>query len=155
MQIQKDNDIILKSLYRYCSGSEKCRSDIELYLHKFDLGKNEQVEVIKNLEDNNFINETRYAEAFVNDKLKFNKWGRIKICYALKSKKINDKIIEKALATINEDIYSEILYSVLKKKLSQISGKEKSIQKQLILNFGMSRGFESENIIEILKKLRT
>ena len=144
---------ILNSLYRYCSGSEKCRSDIELFLYKFDLGKNELAEAIKHIEDNNFINETRYAEAFVNDKLKFNKWGRIKICYALKSKKINDKIIESAIATINEDIYSEILYSVLKKKLLQISGKEKSKQKLLILNFGMSRGFESENIMNVLKKL--
>ena len=145
------NQDILKKLYRYCSSAEKCKSDIKNYLYKFNLEDDEIGELIENLENNNFINEERYVSAFVNDKLKFNKWGKIKINYELKSKGIDEKTIIKAINSIDEDEYLEILFSVLKTKLALLSGKNKVEQRLSLLTFGMSRGFEFENIEKVYK----
>jgi len=147
------NKDILKKLYKYCSCNEKCKNDIQKYLYNYNLEDEEILNLIKNLEENNFINEARYTEAFVNDKLKFNKWGKIKISYELKSKNIDSQTINKYINAIDENKYSEILISILKTKLKTLNKKDKNMQYLLLLKFGLSRGFEYEIVEKTIKGL--
>ena len=78
--IVTDKDI-LKQMEMLCSRKEYCVFEINEKLKKFDISHSEKEAIIKTLENNNFIDELRYAKAYVNDKFKFNKWGRIKIRY--------------------------------------------------------------------------
>jgi len=78
----------LNKMCRICSTSEKSTNDILDKLKNSDLTDAETDEIIKYLIHNNFINHKRYASAFVSDKFKFNKWGKLKIKMALKQKGI-------------------------------------------------------------------
>src|SRR5574344_57000 len=87
--------LILNKSCKYCSRGEKSTFDIKRFLFKENLSDEELDFIIKNLIDNNFINEERYIAAFINDKIAFNKWGKNKIFYELISKGIDEKKIKK------------------------------------------------------------
>ena len=72
---------------RYCSKAEHCIDDVRQKLWTWKVPTEEHDDIINTLIDNNFINEQRYAEAFVKDKFRFNHWGRIKISLMLRAKK--------------------------------------------------------------------
>ncbi len=71
---EKELKKIISRLRKICSTSEKCRTDIYNYLQKTECTEDEKDMIIEILEKENFISESRYVEAFVNDKIKFNKY---------------------------------------------------------------------------------
>jgi len=88
-----------------CSRQEQCRQDIFTKLGKWGLDEPNALKIIKQLEKDKFIDEMRYAISFAQDKMKFNKWGRIKISWMLRQKNIPDDIIDQAVDQINKDEY--------------------------------------------------
>ena len=70
----------------YCTLCERCISEVSAKLTAWGVPPDEQEEIIARLIDENFIDKTRYCRAFVNDKVKFNRWGRIMIIAALREK---------------------------------------------------------------------
>jgi regulatory protein len=139
----------LSYLMQICSKTEMCKSDIYFKLQKLNLNEEETDYIISNLENENFINEERYTGIFIRDKLKFNKWGKIKLRYYLKLKKIPENIINDALDNIDEKEYHDILMSELGKK-SKSSSKTK--EKDKLVRFAQSKGFELEMILSALKE---
>jgi regulatory protein len=75
----------------YCSKSERCISDVNQYLSKYCQDFDLINEVCNLLVKENYIDEQRYSNAFVNDKFKFSGWGKIKISYSLKTKKYSSR----------------------------------------------------------------
>jgi regulatory protein len=67
-----------------CSRSEKCSFDLEIKCRDWQLSRDETSRLLTFLQKEGFINHERYACSFVNDKFKFNKWGKIKLAYALR-----------------------------------------------------------------------
>ena len=63
----------------------------------------------------------------MNDKLRFNKWGRIKIAYELQKRNIPAPIRSEALEGIDEKEYADILQSLLKAKKKSTKGKTNGI----------------------------
>ena len=88
-----------------CSRRELCKSDLESRLESWGVSWNDSVKIINLLTKENFINEERYARAFVRDKFNYNKWGKIKIAAHLKSKKISSEAIKNGLDSIDNDLY--------------------------------------------------
>ncbi len=136
-----------------CSKTEKCSFDIEKKLQC--KGAEEAVieSVIFKLKSENYINEKRYANAFVKDKFRFNRWGRTKIAYHLKMKGIPDSIVEEALKEIDETDYTQILNKLLTNKLTSLKKHEPYQQKAALIRFAQSRGFEMDFIYQELEKL--
>ena len=99
----------LKYSMALCSSRECCRSDVAGKLRERDLPEPDITKILATLEKDNFLNETRYAASFARDKLKFNKWGKMKIRYALSGKQIPEEIIVQALEEIDEEYYAGIL----------------------------------------------
>ncbi|MDR2836668.1 MAG: RecX family transcriptional regulator [Bacteroidales bacterium] len=137
-------------LYNYCSKREKCEFDVRKYLLKEDLLEKEISDLIVNLEENNFINSERYINAFIKDKLKFNKWGKIKIHFELKARNFDEKIIYKYLNEIDEQEYEIILKSIIENKIKQLNNKEN--YKQTLINFALNRGFEYQKIQKMIEE---
>ena len=105
-------------------------------------------ELVDFLVDQKFVNERRYTEAFVRDKLRFNKWGRVKIAYMLRLQNIDKKIVMDVFSEIDETEYQQILTGELQKKYRAISrGNTIEISGKLF-RFAASRGFESEIVNE-------
>lgn len=135
----------------YCTLCERCISEVSNKLTAWGVEIKVQQDIIKRLIDENFINEERYSKAFVNDKIRFNHWGRKKISAALYEKRISKSIIGKAIATIDEEEYNEILHKVLSAKHKELKYREDNSTRQKLLRFAASRGFESQLIIKALK----
>ena len=90
---------VLYKLAAYCSSAERCVQDVEKKLQKADLSQEDNQQILHRLQQEKFVDDRRYAFAFVNDKIRFNQWGRIKIAYELKKKAISSAYIDEALAS--------------------------------------------------------
>ena len=136
-----------------CSVSEHCSSDIKRKIEKFELTTDEVTSLIKKLIKDGFLDEERYVRAFVNDRFKYNKWGKIKIAYLLKQKSIESSIIYDCLESIDDEVYFNTLYDLIKHKQKGTKGKDKTDIRNKLYRFAAGRGFESKLIISCLKKL--
>ena len=116
-------------------------SDINPEFTLGDLARQRQ-EIIKRLTDEGFLNEQRFAHAFVNDKFKFNGWGRVKIAYQLRSKGISQDCIDEALTLIDDDTYEHALVQLLSAKARTLHGKQPQQARAALLRFATARGFE-------------
>lgn len=138
---------------KICSTAEKCSYDIREKLIGWGINEEEAEKAIIYLKKNQFLDDNRYAQFFVKDKLKFNRWGRIKIAYALRQKKIKAEIIENAIGTIDESLYEEILDQLIAAKTKTVGNIHQAAGKAKILRFAAQRGFTSEEIFGSLKRL--
>ncbi len=134
-----------------CSKAEYSIWDIREKLRKWGIDYDSQNEIIEYLCDNNFINEGRYAECFVSEKFRLSHWGRIKIGYALRQKKVAEEYISSAMDIIDEKQYFEILKQLI---LSKSKGDISDFKKRAsVYNFALSRGFEAELINKAFKEI--
>jgi regulatory protein len=136
-----------------CSQRELCCSEIENRLEQWGLQESDSQKIIDILIKDNFINEERYSRAFVKDKFNHNKWGRIKIASHLRAKKIAPGIIGSALATIDNESYRSILKSIIDGHRRSVKAKNSYEMKAKLLRFGLSRGFESSLLYELLNEV--
>lgn len=152
-----DNEEFEKYLIKsqaYCSRAEKCESDVRTYLYKQGVDSETISKIIESLVDDKFVDNERYARAFVSDAFKFNKWGRLKIRQALLVKGISDKIMAEPLAEIDDAEYMSLLENVLRSKLKSVRGDDEYKIKASVFRFAYSRGFEPELVDKVWVKLR-
>lgn len=93
---------MLRRAAAYCSTAERCIQDVQKKIQAAGLTSEEGERIIARLLQEKFIDESRFSGYFVNDKLRFNKWGRIKIAYELHKKNIPASIRSEALERIDE-----------------------------------------------------
>lgn len=146
-------DELLHKAASYCSISEHCISDVELKLKAWGIDPAKSDKIIERLKSDDFINEKRYCVAFVKDKFHYNKWGKIKISYALKQKGLDNQLINQALNTIDEGEYEEMLAVLLKAKLKTIKWEYEYEKMGKLFNFAQSRGFESAIIDKVVRAI--
>lgn len=137
----------------YCTGTERCIQEVEKKIEQAGLPADATQHIIDRLIQEKFIDESRYCRCFVNDKLRFNKWGRIKIAYELQRKQIPAAIRQEALDCIDETSYRSILFDLLKSKKKCTKGKDDRDLFTKLLRFAAGRGFESHETITCLKRL--
>ena len=143
-------DEILYKLAAKCSISEQCLSDIETKLSRYNLTEEERTRILRHLIEEKYIDDCRYAEAYVRDKYRFNKWGRIKIAQGLRMKGIDSETINNAMGAIDEDEYLEILRDLIKAKRKSTRGKNDYEINGKIARFAVGRGFEYAAIRQCL-----
>ena len=135
----------------YCTLCERCISEVSTKLTAWNVPHCEQKKIIDRLIEENFIDEARYCRAFVNDKVKFNRWGRIKITAALREKHLPQEYIREALESIDEEIYQQSLKEVIEIKRRELKGKDDFATQQKIIRHAASRGYEPSLIITTIK----
>jgi regulatory protein len=140
----------LKYAMDLCSRQERCRSEIAGKLEARNVSPGDTEKILQALSNENFIDEQRYSNAFSRDKLKFNKWGKMKIRHMLKAKQIPESIVESALAELDEDYYLGILREELMKKRKKIKGGNAFEIRGKLFRFASQRGFESGDIHKLL-----
>ncbi len=135
-------DEILYKLAARCSVSEQCLSDIETKLSRYDLTEEEHTRILRYLVEEKYVDDRRYAEAYVKDKYRFNKWGRIKIAQGLRLKGIDNETIKSAMETIDEEEYLSILRDLIKAKRKSTRGTSEYEINGKLTRFATGRGFE-------------
>ncbi|MDR0660349.1 MAG: RecX family transcriptional regulator [Prevotellaceae bacterium] len=140
----------LAKLKNLCSRSEKCIYDIKLKLQKWGIEPSESEKIIASLLNSKFVDEERYVNAYVREKLNLAKWGKQKIVRMLKAKQVQANLIDVALNDINNGKYKEKLVELLKKKNSSIKDESEYNRKAKLLRFALSRGYEYDLVHEVL-----
>ena len=135
----------------YCTLCERCISEVSAKLTAWGVPQSEQERIIARLTNEKFIDEERYCRAFVNDKVKFNRWGRIKITAALREKHLPQEYIKEALENIDEEAYMQSLKEVIEIKRREFKGKDDFATQQKIIRHAASRGYEPALIIKTIK----
>ena len=137
-----------------CARREYCSWDIQQKLRRYELSTQDAEGIISKLEEQKFIDNERFARAFVKDKMEFNSWGKTKIRYHLQTKRIPPELISEALSVIKDDPYQEKLERILKKKLSELMPVEdKWIAKSKLVRHAASKGFEPDMIYRTIDSL--
>jgi len=149
-----DSNKALAKMMDICSRSEKCTRDVRDKLRKWELSESETEDVILKLKEQKFIDDDRYAKAFVRDKSHFNRWGKTKIRYHLQAKEISAETISIALTEIKEDKYHEQLEQILRNKIrGMIPIEDQYKAKAKLVRFAASRGFEAGLIYAAVDRL--
>ena len=142
----------LSKLQKLCSMQEKCPADVILLLKRWGVGTEHHGQIISRLKAENFLNEGRYAEAFVKDKIRFDHWGFIKINFVLRQKGIPAAIVSDACKRIGRDEYREMIRKELEKKKKTLKGPSREIWAKLA-RYGSARGYEMEYMQEFLDSI--
>lgn len=133
-----------------CSEREYCIDDIRNKLNLWGVDDKDREKIINTLIRENFINEVRYASAFVKDKFNYNKWGKVKIETHLRAKKIPQEIIARALDSIEDELYRKTVKEIISSHRKYIKAKNQFDLKGKLLRYGLSKGFESSLLYDIL-----
>ena len=136
-----------------CSRGETCTFDIQAKLKVWGLMDEDAKAVINQLTKEKYLDDERFARAYVKDKFRFNHWGRQKIAYMLNAKKIGKEIQEVAFEEIEEESYSDKLVKLITDKERTIKSKDQYDKRNKLMRFAMGRGFESNKIFAAFKEL--
>lgn len=141
---------LLEKARNYCAYQERCIYDVEQKLISWKAAPETIVNIIRQLEDENYINEERYAVSFAMGKLRNNKWGRNKIFHALSQKNIPELYIQMGLSEIDEEEYIQTLKKVLSAK--KVTGENEYQRNNKLVKYAFQKGFQPELTWKILRK---
>ena len=136
-----------------CARSEQASADVREKQLKWGLDSNEANRVLQQLVEQGFIDDSRYARAFVKDRFAFNGWGRIKIAHQLRLKGIAGETIDEAMAAIDETQYRSRLLDLLRAKWRTVKDREPRAAWAAMMRFAASRGFEVPIAGECVKQV--
>lgn len=134
----------------YCSAAEHCRSEVRAMLERHGAEKPDIERILDYLVKEGFIDESRYARAFVHDKVRFAKWGRGKIAQALWQKRVPQDVAEKAISSIDDEEYMTALKDVVKSKYRTVKGETEYERKMKTMKSVCTRGYEPALVRKVL-----
>ena len=128
--------------------SRKYRSEKEIR----EILKEKQVEhledVINYLKENRFIDDERFAQSYINDRVLLSKDGPDVIKDYLRKQNISENTIVCMLNQIDQDTWNQKIDYLIKKKLKPTTSPY--MQKQKIVMDLIQKGFDKEIILERL-----
>ena len=148
-----DEKTALNKTMQLCSRREYCSQDILDKLQRWEVPEEKQLQIITSLIENKFIDHTRFTEAFINDKIKFNHWGKIKVRYYLKHKSIEKQTIDTCLQKFDETIYQKIATEEIEKKWRKTKAKSNYEHKNKVAKSVINKGFEPNLVFDIIDSL--
>ncbi|MEN9548415.1 MAG: hypothetical protein RIR12_1006 [Bacteroidota bacterium] len=143
----------LQKLRHYCAYQERCHAEVVEKLYSIGVWKKEHDEIIASLIEDNYLNEERFAMAFAGGKWRVKRWGRVKIKYELKQKKVSDYCIKKALLQINEEEYISILETLATEKYASLKHEQYLVRKKKVADYLLAKGYEQNLIMLLVNKM--
>jgi regulatory protein len=133
-----------------CAQAEHCEQEMRDKMRRWELDETVQNRIINRLIKERYVDDERYARAFVKDKIRYNKWGRRKVQQALWKKRIDADIQQRVLDEIDEKEYVDILRPLLKQKRKSIKAGSDYELNQKLVRFALGRGFGFDIIRQCL-----
>ncbi|WDF70355.1 regulatory protein RecX [Sphingobacterium oryzagri] len=130
----------------YCAYQERAQQEVRDKLYSWGLHQDEVENIIAQLIEDNFLNEERFAKAYVLGKFRMKGWGKIKIKMHLKAKRVSEPLIRIALREIITEEYEEMLDKIIEKRIKTPTNKITRIERQKLFNYLLSKGFEADII---------
>ena len=133
-----------------CAQAEHCQQEMRDKMRRWELDETVQNRIIDRLIKERYVDDERYARAFVKDKIRYNKWGRRKVQQALWQKHIDADVQQRVLDEIDEIEYLDILRPLLKQKRKSIKAESDYELNQKLIRFALGRGFGFDIIRQCL-----
>lgn len=143
MQIKKETTAqeAFQKLSALCARSEHCQHDMLEKMRQWGVSHQEQAQVLARLVGERYVDDERFARAFVDDKIRYNKWGRRKIEQALWLKHIDKDIAKRILDQIDDTQYTSILMPMLKQKRRTTRAANDYELSRKLVKYALGRGF--------------
>lgn len=141
-----------KVLKSYCAYQERCHKEVKAKLKDMKMIPEAIDKIIVALIENNYLNEERFAKAFVNGKFRIKKWGRNRLIRELKYREVSKYAINIALKEIDEEEYCLVLDELIKKRIHQVKENNSFKKKKKVADYLLYRGWESNLIYEKLNQ---
>lgn len=135
---------------KYCAYQERCQFEVRNKLFNQQLSEEEIENIICELIDQNYLDEERFAQAYVRGKFNVKGWGKVKIVQHLKQKRVSEYCIKKGLQEINREAYYSKMEEIMLRKSKDLKGEDEYTFKQKLARYLISRGYESEMVWEEL-----
>lgn len=143
----------LEKARSYCAYQERSQQEVIQKLKSFKLSEDELNYVLLQLIQGDYLNEERYAQAYVSGKVRIKKWGKRKIKHQLKQKGLTDKCIESGFKEVDQEEYFETLKNVASYKWETVNEPNAYKKKQKVMSYLYGRGFETDLINEVLNDI--
>lgn len=135
----------------FCAYQERSQKEVRYKLVEWGMRGDELEEIISELILNNFLNEERFAKSYASGKFNIKHWGRVKIKQALKLKGVPDKILQKAIYSIDDDDYLQTIEKLAIKKAESLNENDPFKRKNKLMSYLQAKGFETDLILLVLK----
>lgn len=133
-----------------CARREQAPRDVLLKLERMGLAPAEAGGILRRLEAEGFVDEHRYARAFVHDKTLYDHWGRLKTRHALTQHGISQAAASEALAGIDNEAYAEGLRALLAAKERSLRESDARLRRLKLMRYAAGRGYEADEIARCL-----
>ena len=131
----------LSKLMTLCARSEHSSGEMLQKMRLWGISDEAQARIMERLIKEKFVDDERYTRAFVNDKIKYNQWGRRKIEQALWAKGVDREIQQRILDAVDEEEYIKVLRPLLKSKNRSIEARNEFERQMKLIRFAQSRGY--------------
>ena len=149
MKERTEQDAYLQ-LAALCAQAEHCQQEMRDKMKRWDIDAATQDRIVARLVKERYVDDERYARAFVKDKIRYNKWGRRKVQQGLWLKHIDDDIQERVLGEVDDSEYLAVLRPLLKQKVRSIRAENDYERTQKLVRFALGRGFTFDIIRQCL-----
>ena len=150
MKKEKTEEEAFLQLAALCANAEHCQYEMLEKMKRWELSEEAQARVMAQLIEERYVDDRRYARAFVKDKIRYNKWGRRKVQQGLWMKRIDKEIQDEVLDEIDEKEYLDVLKPLLKQKRKSIKANSDYELNQKLVRFAYGRGFTFDIIRQCL-----
>ena len=148
---QKTENEAYLTLAALCAQAEHCQWEMLEKMRRWELSDEVQARVMERLVKERYVDDERYARAFVKDKVRYNKWGRRKVEQALWQKHIDDDIRQRVLDEVDDNEYLSVLRPLLQQKRKSTKAQSDYELNQKLIRFALSRGFTFDIIRQCIK----
>ncbi len=137
----------------YCAYQERSYKEVKTKLISLGCYGDDLNETMIWLVEENFLSEDRFCKAFVGGKFRVNDWGKKKIAFALKQFDVSERNINLAIKSeISDEDYLKTIEKLIAKKSKDYEDETPIVLKQKVINYLVQKGYEYEDIYEILDK---
>ena len=147
---QKTEQDAYLTLAALCAQTEHCQHEMLEKMRRWELPEEEQARVMQRLVNERYVDDERYARAFVKDKVRYNKWGRRKVEQALWQKHIDEDIRQRVLDEVDDEEYLKVLKPLLQQKRRSTKAASDYELNQKLIRFALGRGFTFDIIRQCL-----
>jgi regulatory protein len=135
----------------FCVYQERSQKEVRYKLVEWGMRGDELEEIITELILSNFLNEERFAKTYASGKFNIKHWGRVKIKQGLKLKGVPDKILQKAIYSLDDDDYLQTIEKLAVKKAGSLNENDPFKRKNKLMSYLQAKGFETDLILLVLK----
>ncbi len=143
-------EIALQRLTALCASAEHCEYEMMEKMRKWEVEESDRERIMAYLRQAKFVDDERYARAFVSDKVRYNKWGRRKVEQGLWAKHISEDIRQRVLNEVDDSQYKLVLTDLLKSKRRSIKAADGYEMNRKLIKYALSRGFDYSIIKQCL-----